>query len=178
MFLQSWRNKKHLQRKPKREALMKELQYYADNPVKYTKIINDDGSNSGYVCPDHMRIERMDTIVEALREGDDPEKMGVKFDNGKTRDDLIPPEVEEAIATILSFGARKYAERNWEQGMLWSRPYAAARRHLRNWFARRDFGRGPGADKDSGYSDLWHAATNIAFLIAYESRGKGTDDRP
>lgn len=117
-------------------------------------------------------------LKESLRPGDDMAKGGVKFDDGKCRDDLIPPEVEEAIATVLAFGARKYAERNWEMGMLWSRPYAAARRHLRNWFHRRDFGKGPGKDKDSGYSDLWHAATNIAFLIAYELRGKGTDDRP
>lgn len=116
--------------------------------------------------------------LERLRPDDDPSKMGVKFDAGKIRDDLIPPEVEEAIATVLDFGAKKYAERNWEQGMLWSRPYAAARRHLRNWFARRDFGKGPGNDKDSGYSDLWHAATNVAFLIAYEARGRGEDDRP
>ena len=116
--------------------------------------------------------------AESLRPGDDMNVGGVKFDDGKVRDDLIPPEVEEAIATVLQFGAQKYAERNWEKGMLWSRPYAAARRHLRNWFNRRDFGKGPGNDKDSGYSDLWHAATNIAFLIAYEIRGKGTDDRP
>lgn len=117
-------------------------------------------------------------VKETMRPEDDPNKAGVKFDNGKTRDDLIPPEIEEALAKVLEFGAKKYAARNWEQGMLWSRPYAAARRHMRNWFARRDFGKGPGNDQDSGYSDLWHAATNLAFLIAYELRGKGTDDRP
>jgi hypothetical protein len=117
-------------------------------------------------------------LTETLRPGDDINKGGVKFDNGKTADELIPPEVEEAIATVLAFGAKKYAARNWEKGMAWSRPYAAARRHLRNWFARRDFGNGPGRDKDSGYSDLDHAATNIAFLIAYERRGVGEDDRP
>ena len=117
-------------------------------------------------------------MSEKLREGDDITKGGVKFDDGKTRDDLLPPELEEAVATVLAFGAKKYAARNWEMGMDWSRPYAAARRHLRNWFARRDFGKGAGKDKDSGYSDLWHAATNVAFLIAYEARNKGTDDRP
>lgn len=116
--------------------------------------------------------------VEMLRPGDDINKGGVKYDDGKTRDELLPPELEEAVATILAFGAKKYADRNWEMGMAWSRPYAAARRHLRNWFARRDFGKGPGNDRDSGYSDLWHVATNIAFLVAYEARGKGTDDRP
>lgn len=115
---------------------------------------------------------------EFLRPGDDIDKGGVKFDDGKTRDDLLPPELEEAVAAILAFGAKKYAARNWEKGMAWSRPYGAARRHLRNWFARRDFGKGPGNDRDSGYSDLWHAACNIAFLIAYESRQVGEDDRP
>lgn len=119
-----------------------------------------------------------DHLKEKLRPGDDMEKGGVKFDDGKTRDDLLPPELEEAVATVLAFGAKKYAARNWEKGMDWSRPFAAARRHLRNWFARRDFGKGPGNDKDSGYSDLWHAATNIAFLIAYEARRIGNDDRP
>jgi hypothetical protein len=123
-------------------------------------------------------VEAKGYAPETLRPTDDINTAGVKFDNGKTRDDLIPPEVEEAIAKVLEFGAKKYAERNWEKGMLWSRPYAATRRHMRNWFARRDFGKGPGNDKDSGFSDLWHAATNIAFLIAYELRGSGTDDRP
>lgn len=117
-------------------------------------------------------------MAEQLRPTDDINTGGVKFDNGKTRDDLLPPELEEAVAKVLAFGAQKYAARNWEKGMDWSRPYAAARRHLRNWFARRDFGKGEGNDADSGFSDLHHAACNIAFLIAYEARGIGTDDRP
>lgn len=117
-------------------------------------------------------------MSEELRPEDDITKGGVKYDHGKGGDALIPPEAEEALARVLDFGSRKYAKRNWEQGMLWSRPYEAARRHLRNWFARRDFGKGPGKDKDSGYSDLEHALTNIAFLIAYEKRQKGEDDRP
>lgn len=115
---------------------------------------------------------------ETLRPNDDINKAAVKFDSGKIRDELIPPEVEEALATVLAFGALKYADRNWEKGMEWSRPYAAARRHMRNWFSRRDFGKGPGNDKDSGFSDLWHAVTNLAFLVAYEQRRAGTDDRP
>jgi hypothetical protein len=122
--------------------------------------------------------QRAQKLVERLRPEDDMEKGGVKFDDGKTRDELLPPELEEAVAMVLAFGAKKYADRNWEKGMAWSRPYAATRRHLRNWFARRDFGHGPGKDRDSGYSDLAHAATNIAFLLAYEARATGIDDRP
>jgi hypothetical protein len=116
--------------------------------------------------------------MEKLRENDDIKTGGVKFDDGKAAFELLPPELEEAVATVLAFGAKKYAPRNWEMGMDWSRPYAAARRHLSNWWKRADLGHGAGKDRDTGYSDLWHVATNIAFLIAYEARGKGKDDRP
>ena len=56
---------------------------------------------------------------------------GKKFDVDKARYDLIPPEIEEAIAQVLSFGASKYGSRNWELGMDWGRPDAAMRRHNR-----------------------------------------------
>lgn len=110
--------------------------------------------------------------AETLRPGDDPSKKGVKFDNGKTRYDLLPPEGVDAVAVILTYGAQKYAARNWEQGMDWSRPFSAALRHLFAWWG------GEKTDPDTGKSHLWHAATNIFFLIAYEIRGVGTDDRP
>lgn len=110
--------------------------------------------------------------IEALRPGDDLNKAGVKFDQGKDRYELIPPEGPRAVAVILGIGAAKYAARNWEQGMEWSRPYAAIQRHLQAWWG------GENNDRDTGKSHLWHVATNIFFLIAYEARGKGTDDRP
>ena len=110
--------------------------------------------------------------IENLRDGDDLNKGGVKYDHGKARYDLLPPEGAEAVATILEFGAKKYAARNWEQGMDWSRPFNAAMRHLWAWW------RGETTDPDSGYSHLWHAACNLNFLIAYEARGVGKDDRP
>lgn len=97
---------------------------------------------------------------------------GVKFDKGKLRFDLLPPEVENAIAQILTDGAVKYGERNWELGMAWSRPYAALRRHLIAWWSGQD------TDPESGHPHLWHVLTNAAFLVAYEQRGIGEDDRP
>lgn len=110
--------------------------------------------------------------VEMLRPGDDINTQGVKFDNGKTRLELVPPEGVFAVADILTGGAVKYAARNWEQGMEWSRPYAAAQRHLYAWWSGED------RDRDTNKSHLWHAACNLFFLITYEARGKGTDDRP
>lgn len=97
---------------------------------------------------------------------------GRKDDVGKARYDLTPPEVEDAIAVVLAYGAAKYGERNWEKGMNWGRPYAALRRHMAAWWG------GEACDPETGMSHLHHAAANIAFLIAFEARGTGTDDRP
>ena len=96
---------------------------------------------------------------------------GVKFDTDKARYDLIPPEIEEAIAQVLTFGAAKYGQRNWELGMRWGRPYAALRRHMAAWW------KGENNDPETGMPHTWHAACCLAFIVAYEQRGIGTDDR-
>jgi Domain of unknown function (DUF5664) len=97
---------------------------------------------------------------------------GVKHDQGKLPFDLIPPELLTAVADILQFGAKKYAPRNWEAGMDWSRVFAALQRHM--WA----FWGGENLDPETGKSHLWHAGCCIAFLIAYEQRKIGKDDRP
>jgi len=96
---------------------------------------------------------------------------GIKFDEGKPAMELIAPEILVALGEILEFGARKYAARNWEKGMAWGRPFGACMRHLWAWW------RGEDNDVETGKSHLWHAAYCIMFLIAYEARGVGTDDR-
>ncbi len=101
-------------------------------------------------------------------------KGGVKFDGGKVRYELLPPELLEATAKVLTYGANKYDDRNWELGMKWSRVFGAMMRHLWAWW-------NPfvsSVDEETGYSHLWHAACCLAFLIAYEARGVGEDDRP
>lgn len=96
---------------------------------------------------------------------------GYKHDGGKPRFDLIPPEFLFATATVLATGAEKYPARNWEAGMSWGRVFAALMRHLWAWWA------GEKADPETGHSHLWHACCCLAFLVAYEARGAGTDDR-
>jgi hypothetical protein len=96
---------------------------------------------------------------------------GRKDDSSKARYDLIPPELLEATAQVLTFGAAKYNARNWEQGMAWGRPFGALMRHMWAWW------RGEEKDPETGMSHLWHAACCIAFLIAYEQRCIGDDDR-
>jgi hypothetical protein len=97
---------------------------------------------------------------------------GVKFDHGKLRMDLLPPDVLEALARILTDGAEKYGCRNWEKGMAWSRPYSALLRHLLAWWGGQD------TDPESGHPHLWHVMTNAVFLVSYEQRKIGEDDRP
>lgn len=97
---------------------------------------------------------------------------GLRYDDGKTPYDLIPPELLEGVGQVLGYGARKYSKRNWELGMDWSRVFASLMRHA--W----KFWRGEKVDEETGLPHTWHMATNVAFLMAYEARGKGKDDRP
>lgn len=97
---------------------------------------------------------------------------GRKDDADKVRMELLPPEMIEATAAVLTFGAKKYADRNWERGLKWSRCFGALMRHMWAWW------RGEKADPETGYSHLWHASCCLSFLIAYEQRGSGEDDRP
>jgi len=107
---------------------------------------------------------------------------GWKNDAGKVRLELVPPELLFAVGQVLTFGANKYADRNWEKGLSWGRVFGALMRHLWAWWG----GKGPttksflfgNLDDETAMSHLWHAGCCIAFLIAYEERGTGTDDRP
>lgn len=96
----------------------------------------------------------------------------IKHDTGKDPWHLAPWDAFRAIVHVLKFGAEKYGKNNWEQGMDWSRLFGAIIRHLTAWWE------GEKSDPDTGYSHLWHAGCGLMFLIAYELRGVGHDDRP
>jgi hypothetical protein len=96
---------------------------------------------------------------------------GKKYDHGKPRYDLLPPDVLADVVKIFTDGAEKYGERNWEAGMSWSRPFAAAMRHLWAFWDRQNI------DPESGSPHLAHAIVNLIFLMAYQGRDVGTDDR-
>lgn len=94
-----------------------------------------------------------------------------KHDSGKLRYDLIPPEAMSALASILTAGAARYGERNWEAGFDWGRLFGAAQRHLWQFWAGED------VDPESGQPHLHHALANLAFLVAHQDRRLGRDDR-
>lgn len=97
---------------------------------------------------------------------------GIKFDREKLRYDLLAPELLEEVSDILTFGAQKYGDRNWELGMDWHRPFGALMRHMWKWWS------GEEKDPESNRSHLSHAACNIMFLLAYSKRKVGKDTRP
>lgn len=97
---------------------------------------------------------------------------GKKFDEAKLPWHLLPGDAVEEIVKVLDFGAKKYSERNWEQGMSWNRPFAALMRHMWAWWRREE------ADPETGLSHLAHAGCCILFLLAYEKRTIGKDNRP
>lgn len=87
---------------------------------------------------------------------------GVKHDTGKNQLDLVPPELDEAVGKILTFGAVKYGPHNWRGGLKYSRVVAALLRHLNAYRA------GKVLDPETGMSHLWHAGCNLAFLITFD----------
>lgn len=105
-------------------------------------------------------------------------KQGTKHDGGKVRWDLLPFDAIGTIARVFTHGAAKYADRNWEKGMMWRRPYAALQRHLAAWW-HAHLDENDGTDPEWGISHLAHAGCCILFLLAYELRGMVKfDDRP
>lgn len=103
---------------------------------------------------------------------DDINKEAVKFDQDKTRYDLIPPNALQDLAMVYTMGSQKYAARNWEIGLDWSRVFGALMRHSWAWF------RGETHDPESGLHHMAHAAWSCLALVEYHYTKKGKDDRP
>ena len=89
---------------------------------------DDTGPYTAYVsqppCPNCATI-LMDTgisKVEVVQEF-------IKFDSDKLRPDLVPVSSINALAEVLTFGARKYKPNNWRNNKDLSRYQAAMWRH-------------------------------------------------
>jgi hypothetical protein len=98
-------------------------------------------------------------------------KRGLRYNSGKRRWDLLPPDSLAVVADVLTIGSRKYAERNWELGMPFKDAMGSLERHYMAWKAGEDL------DPESGLHHLAHVACNALFLLTWVLRGKGTDDR-
>lgn len=94
-----------------------------------------------------------------------------KYDKGKSRTDLLPVDVLMSLSSVYTHGATKYGDRNWEEGMEYSRMYAALLRHLYAWWSGEDY-------DEEGFHHLDAVAFCTFALRAYTLRDSGVDDRP
>lgn len=83
---------------------------------------------------------------------------GMKFDANKLRFDLIPAIATESLATVLTYGAKKYKPNNW-RSVDPQRYIAAFERHWHAYIS------GEMLDKESGLPHLAHCMTNLTFLL-------------
>lgn len=94
------------------------------------------------------------------------------------RYDLIPIEPLRMLATLYGRGAEKYDDDNWRRGYEWKYSYAAAQRHLNQFWGGEDI------DEEMGLPHViaaaWHCLALAQFMIDhpdFDSR-RARDDRP
>jgi hypothetical protein len=102
----------------------------------------------------------------------DPEKGGVKHDEGKRVYAYLPYDAIEEVLKVLELGADKYGKANWTRGMDYSRAFNAAQRHQKQWFYEQQ-----DLDPESGITHLAHAVASLLFLITFQLKHAGNDDR-
>lgn len=120
---------------------------------------------------DIMNVSLKEKIEHITVFGELPTGTALKFDEGKLPLHLLSTEAMNQTAAVLAFGADKYAAHNWRKGFAWSRPLAAAMRHITAFNAGED------KDPESGLSHLAHAACCIMFLLEFEKTHRELDDR-
>lgn len=108
-------------------------------------------------------------MPETLGRKPDP---ALRYDARKIRYDLLPPDGLEALALVYTKGAEKYADRNWEKGMSWSRMIGSLARHI------KAFEKGEVYDPETGCHHMAMAAWNALGLCVYDLRGVGENDLP
>jgi hypothetical protein len=110
------------------------------------------------------------TQVQNEPEPEATEAPYLKLDQGKLRWDLLPQDALEQVVGVMTVDADTRG-RGWERGCEWHRPLASALRHISAWQ------RGEQMDAGTKRPHLACAVAQLLFLLAYEQRGHGVDDR-
>ena len=97
---------------------------------------------------------------------------GLRFNQGKLRYDLVEPRAHRDMVEVLTDGANKYFDRNWENGLSWTSVLASLKRHI------AAIERGEDRDPESGRLHIAHAACNVHFLNTFYYTFPQGDDRP
>jgi len=135
-----------------------------DKQIKEMYVTNSGASSaSSSVLPTQMITEK--DIKDMIPEG------GLKYDNDKPRMDLLDFDALEGLAKVLTFGAKKYDEHNWRNGISYSRLTAAMLRHL------AALQRGEDIDAESGLPHIDHLGCCWMFLSNMTKTRPDLDDR-
>jgi hypothetical protein len=138
-----------------------------DENTEYRMMFGEFPTTADYPQDDgSLNIHQLEQLTKAL-----PPAAALKFDQHKLPLNLLSTEALNQTAAVLAFGAQKYAAHNWRAGFAWSRPLAAAMRHI------TAFNDGEDRDPESGLSHLAHAACCIMFLLEFEKTHRHLDDR-
>lgn len=100
-----------------------------------------------------------------------PKSGGMKFDQAKPPMALLDPAFLEGVASVLAFGANKYAANNWRNGIEYTRLISALYRHLGAINGGEDI------DPESGLSHAYHLGCCVMFLSSMMNTRKDLDDR-
>lgn len=134
-------------------------------------------------APEERNSEHAKTFAAALGDSDaglatkgeirmtDP-STGAQKGSKEARFDLIPVGPLTELAELYGFGAKKYADRNWERGYDFSLSYAAMQRHANLFWGGED--NDPETKKSHLASVAWHAFTMMQLLVTHPEK----DDRP
>jgi 5'(3')-deoxyribonucleotidase len=96
---------------------------------------------------------------------------GIRHNEGKLRYDLVNPLAHEGMVDVLTFGANKYSDHNWEAGMAWTKVIQSLKRHLAAIEKGEDY------DEETGKLHADHVQCNAHFLSAYYRIFPQGDDR-
>ena len=99
------------------------------------------------------------------------EPSATTHDATKPRLSLVPHAPLQELNRVNEFGAAKYGDRNWMQGLPYSRWYDAAQRHLMAFWSGED------KDPESGLHHLAHAAFSLFALQWQQAEKPELDDR-
>ena len=111
------------------------------------------------------------TRSEALGHGMSDLKVGTKYDQDKSRVELVDSEFIEGLGRVMAFGANKYAAHNWRKGIAISRICGGAMRHLLAIL------RGEDLDGESGLPHVHHLGCCVMFLSWMLVHRPDLDDR-
>ena len=106
----------------------------------------------------YTRVHRLKDVWRELA--------GIKFDEDKPKLSLIPPRALTAVGEVLTFGATKYTERNWEKGISEDRLLSATLRHIVAHL------QGEVYDPETEIEHLAHAICNLMMQVEFMRREK------